>query len=77
VADRCPWWARWHHRRLRRADQAVLCAIVDREALAAIVHAGVSRDRYDVPGRIQAAWARFKEQPGQAHWRCHCAPKEP
>ena len=57
---RCPWWIRWWHRRLRRIDVQVMAPLL-RQAAA----------NYP-PGAFARAWAAFKTQPGQEHWRCEC-----
>lgn len=57
---RCGWWARWWHRRLRRADRACIIPLI-RE--------GDPQNRAD-------ALAIFLLAPGQDHWRCACAKAE-
>jgi len=54
----CPWWERWHHRRLRGADLEI--------QWPALV------ERADTLAEARVAWAVFVAQAGQEHWRCAC-----
>ena len=55
----CPWWIRWYHRRLRRADRRFI--------YGAIVGSGQSEQT------VERAWMHFITSPGQEHWHCPCA----
>jgi hypothetical protein len=59
----CPWYQRWWHRQLRKADT--------RDMLPAIARAAV-RHGYG-QWTVSAVWESFKETDGQEHWRCACA----
>lgn len=63
----CPWYARWWHRRMRKADVMMMLPALQRNL-------GEGRD---FPGgRLlswQEAWVRFKADAGQEHWTCPCA----
>ena len=61
--DRCPWPARWWHRRLRRIDRAVMLPTLRRACEQTGSHEIV----------LRAAWRGFIDAEGQEHWRCPCA----
>ena len=55
----CNWFARRWHRRLRKADLAIMWPAIDSRTADA-------KKRHD-------AWELFIHQPGQEHWLCECA----
>lgn len=67
----CGWWARWWHRRRRRADHQFMWTALRAKA------DGMHPD--DQERAVQAAlraWYVFIQQPGQEHWLCDCAEQD-
>lgn len=66
MSARCPWWIRWWHKRLRKADMQMMLPAIWSKV----------RHLPDGADRAQAAWELFKGQEGQEHWQCPCAEVE-
>lgn len=62
---RCPWWVRWYHRRLRRADRFFIWPHFEPYELEYDPETGGPFS--------QRLWLEFVAEPGQEHWRCPCA----
>lgn len=74
VVGNCPWWIRWYHRRCRRLDVQHMWPAIQR---AANRSGYVGAFSHELRQRAEQVWALFKSQPGQEHWRCRCAQREP
>ena len=69
MAVSCGVVRRWWHRRLRRIDKQILFPAIEEQARR-------YADREERARKIQQAFALFRIQPGQEHWRCGCAKEE-
>jgi hypothetical protein len=63
----CNWLQRWWHSRLRKADLRFMLPALRQAHRDAQARGGL-RMRVG----FADAWAVFKAQPEQAHWRCAC-----
>ena len=69
----CNWLQRWTHRRLRKADKRLVYPELTCQAVLRWTRDGSSGDPADY---VDKAWAFFRAQPGQEHWRCACSTEE-
>jgi hypothetical protein len=61
----CPWWARWHHGRKRRADLAAMIPV-----LMAKVETARLTARTEIT--LEDLWTVTVHMDGWDHWHCPC-----